>query len=225
MDIKCLRTFQAVVACGTYAKAADRLGYTQSTVTVHIKQLERDLGLPLFERIGRRMVLTQKGAEALAQAAEIIAAADRLAALGTEETALQGTLRVDLAETLLCYALDEVIAAFRERAPGVALRLRARTCAQGSENLRAGCAAAGNALEHCSGAVETPSICATLREHGALTAQMTGSGAAVFGVFDDETAARNALAALRPSYKQCYLCRPTHGGPRVTVRRQMFEKK
>ena len=138
MDIKCLRTFQAVVACGTYAKAADRLGYTQSTVTVHIKQLERDLGLPLFERIGRRMVLTQKGAEALAQAAEIIAAADRLAALGTEETALQGTLRVDLAETLLCYALDEVIAAFRERAPGVALRLRDRTCAQVSENLRDG---------------------------------------------------------------------------------------
>lgn len=138
MDIKCLRTFQAVVACGTYAKAADRLGYTQSTVTVHIKQLERDLGLPLFERIGRRMVLTQKGAEALAQAAEIIAAADRLAALGTEETALQGTLRVDAAETLLCYALDEVIAAFRERAPGVALRLRDRTCAQVSENLRDG---------------------------------------------------------------------------------------
>ena len=94
-----------------------------------------------------------------------------------------------------------------------------------AEDLRAVCAAAGNALEHCSGAVETPSICVTLREHGALTAQMTGSGAAVFGVFDDETAARNALAALRPSYKQCYLCRPTHGGPRVTVRRQMFQKK
>ena len=94
-----------------------------------------------------------------------------------------------------------------------------------AEDLRAVCAAAGNALEHCSGAVETPSICATLREHGALTAQMTGSGAAVFGVFDDETAARNALTALRPNYKQCYLCRPTHGGPRVTVRRQMFEKK
>lgn len=138
VDIKCLRTFQAVVACGTYAKAADQLGYTQSTVTVHIKQLERDLGLPLFERIGRRMVLTQKGAEALAQAAEIIAAADRLAALGAEETALRGTLRVDMAETLLCYAMDEVIAAFRERAPGVALRLRDRTCAQVSENLREG---------------------------------------------------------------------------------------
>ena len=39
VDIKCLRTFQAVVACGTYAKAADQLGYTQSTVTVHIKKI------------------------------------------------------------------------------------------------------------------------------------------------------------------------------------------
>ncbi len=48
MDIKCLRTFQAVVQCGTYARAAEHLGYTQSTVTVHIKQLERDLGIPLF---------------------------------------------------------------------------------------------------------------------------------------------------------------------------------
>ena len=93
-----------------------------------------------------------------------------------------------------------------------------------AEDLAAVCAAAGNALEHCSGAEETPSICAILRENGALTAQMTGSGAAVFGVFDDETAARAALAALRPNYRQCYLCRPTHGGPRVTVRRPMFEK-
>jgi len=43
VDIKCLRTFQAVVACGTYAKAADRLGYTQSTVTVHIKKIREKI--------------------------------------------------------------------------------------------------------------------------------------------------------------------------------------
>ena len=49
-----------------------------------------------------------------------------------------------------------------------------------ANDLRGVCAAAGNALEHCSGAVETPAICKTLRAHGAVTAQMTGSGAAVF---------------------------------------------
>ena len=77
-------------------------------------------------------------------------------------------------------------------------------------DLQAVCAAAGNALEYCSGA-----------ENGALTAQMTGSGAAVFGVFAGEGPARAALAALKRSCRQVYLCRPTRGGPRVTVRRPL----
>ena len=73
--------------------------------------------------------------------------------------------------------------------------------------------------------METPAICDTLRAHGAVTAQMTGSGAAVFGIFDDENAARSAMAALKKGYKQVYLCKPTHGGPRVTVRRLFGTKK
>lgn len=94
-----------------------------------------------------------------------------------------------------------------------------------ANDLRGVCAAAGNALEHCSGAVETPAICKTLRAHGAVTAQMTGSGAAVFGIFDDENAARNAAVELKKGYKQVYVCKPTHGGPRVTVRRAFGAKK
>ncbi|HJB42191.1 MAG TPA: 4-(cytidine 5'-diphospho)-2-C-methyl-D-erythritol kinase, partial [Candidatus Gemmiger avicola] len=82
-------------------------------------------------------------------------------------------------------------------------------------DLAAICAAAGNALEHCSGAQETPAICAKLNEHGALTSQMTGSGAAVFGVFGGEDAARAAVQALQGSYKQVYLCRPVRGGAQV----------
>ena len=82
-------------------------------------------------------------------------------------------------------------------------------------DLAAVCAAAGNALEHCSGAKETPAICATLREHGALTAQMTGSGAAVFGVFAEEAAASAAQDALQAEGRQTYLLRPDRGGARV----------
>ncbi len=44
-------------------------------------------------------------------------------------------------------------------------------------------------------------------------AQMTGSGAAVFGIFDDESAARSAVAALKNGYKQVYLCKPTRRRP------------
>ena len=54
---------------------------------------------------------------------------------------------------------------------------------------------------------------------------MTGRGAAVFGIFDDENAARNAAVELKKGYKQVYVCKPTHGGPRVTARRAFGAKK
>ena len=44
-------------------------------------------------------------------------------------------------------------------------------------------------------------------------------------IFDDENAARSAVAALKNGYKQVYLCKPTHGGPRVAVRRLFGAKK
>ena len=93
-------------------------------------------------------------------------------------------------------------------------------CQAQEDAIRAGsltalCAAAGNALEHCSGAKETPAICALLNSHGALTSQMTGSGAAVFGVFDDEAKAKAARAALQKQYKKVYLAQPDRGGARV----------
>lgn len=138
MDTRLVRSFRAVVECGSYARAAERLGYTQSTITVHMKQLESELGVALFERIGRRMVLTEKGGEALGMADDLIAAEDRLLALDGLGESLAGTLRVDVPETVICFALDAVIAEFREKAPNVTLCLRDRTCLQVSENLRNG---------------------------------------------------------------------------------------
>ncbi len=83
-------------------------------------------------------------------------------------------------------------------------------------DLDALCAAAGNALEECSGAKDTGAIKALLREHGAVTALMTGSGAAVFGVFRDEGAARAAAQAAKRRWKQVYVAQPDRGGARVS---------
>ena len=138
MELKNLRTFQAVVDQGSYQKAAEALGYTQSTVTVHIQQLEEELGIPLFERTGRRMMLTQMGELALSQARELLAAADRLSQLGHEGQAPSGTLRVDMAETLLCYKTQPVIQQFRRLAPQVRLVIRSRNCLDIAENVRSG---------------------------------------------------------------------------------------
>ncbi len=93
--------------------------------------------------------------------------------------------------------------------------LAAQEAAIRAGDLAALCAAAGNALEHCSGAKETPHIRAILDEQGALASLMTGSGAAVFGVFDSEAKAQAARAALRQQYKQVYLAQPDRGGPRL----------
>ena len=67
MELKHLRTFQAVVDQGSYQRAAESLNYTQSTVTAQIQQLESALGVPLFERVGRRMRLTEAGNRAMPQ--------------------------------------------------------------------------------------------------------------------------------------------------------------
>lgn len=84
-----------------------------------------------------------------------------------------------------------------------------------AEDLAALCAAAGNALEECSGAVETPHIKQVLTENGALASLMTGSGAAVFGIFADENQANAAAAVLKKEYRQVYVARPDKGGARV----------
>lgn len=138
MELKNLRTFQAVVDQGSYQKAAERLGYTQSTITVQIQQLEEELGVPLFERVGRRMALTEAGERVLPQARELLTAADRLLRCGREDRTPSGTLRVNLAETLLCYRMQPVIRAFRERAPQVRLVIRDCNCMRIPQSVRDG---------------------------------------------------------------------------------------
>ncbi len=138
MELRNLRTFLAAAERGSYQRAAEALGYTQSTVTVQIRQLEEELGVPLFQREGRRMALTEAGRQALPQARELLAGAERLASSIREESAPTGTLRVDLGETLLCYLLQPVIRAFRERAPEVRLVVRSRNCLAIPAALRSG---------------------------------------------------------------------------------------
>ena len=80
------------------------------------------------------------------------------------------------------------------------------------------CAQMKNALEYSSASAATKPICETLRAHGALAALMTGSGAAVFGVFADEAPAQAAKAALLRVYPQCWVLRPEAKGARVVGR-------
>lgn len=93
-----------------------------------------------------------------------------------------------------------------------------------AQDLAALCAAAGNALEECSGAEETPAIKALLMECGAVTSLMTGSGAAVFGVFTQKETAGKAVERLKQQYRQVYLAQPDKGGARVLQPRKPYRR-
>ena len=115
----------------------------------------------------------------------------------------------------------EAFAAYDRVGSSVHPDCAAQEAAIRAEDLDGVCAAAGNALEECSGAKDNEAIKNALRENGAVTALMTGSGAAVFGVFRTEDEALAAAAALRSRWPEVYTAQPVRGGAEVQpVRRR-----
>jgi DNA-binding transcriptional LysR family regulator len=124
MDLRQLATFRAVADARSFTAAAERLGYAQSSVTVQIQTLEQELGLPLFDRLGRRIALTEPGSRLVHYADRMLALAEearRALSDGPEPT---GTLSVTARETVCTYRLPLLLQTFRERYPRVALRFR-----------------------------------------------------------------------------------------------------
>lgn len=63
MELKYLNTFKMILETGSFQKAAERLNYAQSTITLQMQILEQELSVKLFDKVGRRMELTQAGRE------------------------------------------------------------------------------------------------------------------------------------------------------------------
>jgi DNA-binding transcriptional LysR family regulator len=124
MELRQLATFQAVAASLSFTRAALALNYAQSSVTAQIQALEDELGVRLFDRLGRRIVLTEAGRRLQVYAGRILALADeaRVAVAGDAEPS--GTLTIAASETLTTYRLPPMLRTFRERYPGVRLLLR-----------------------------------------------------------------------------------------------------
>lgn len=128
MELKYLQTFQVVVQEGGFSKAADKLNYTQSTITFQMKELEQELGVRLFDKVGRRMVLSKAGEQFLPYAAEVLEALEKMQNFQADLSACTGSLRIGVAETLLCYKMLPVLREFHCRAPQARLFLRSMNC-------------------------------------------------------------------------------------------------
>lgn len=128
MDLRRFITFKTVVEEGSFAKAAQKLYCTQSTVTFHIQQLEQELAVQLFEKIGRRMILTPAGKKLLPEVHELTRVLQGIRQLAQQDTELTGDLRVVVGETLLAYKMPVVLQHFRMKAPQVRLFLQSMNC-------------------------------------------------------------------------------------------------
>ena len=128
MEIKYLQTLKTVLEAGSYKSAAERLHYTQSTVTFHVRQIEKELSLQLFEKVGRKMVLTQNGRDILPYVWSLLESYDQMASRSGRKEEIKGTLTAAAPESLLLYALPPVCRAFQTLAPNVYLTLRALDC-------------------------------------------------------------------------------------------------
>lgn len=123
LDIKNLNTFILVAEMNSFTKAAEKLGYSQSTISFQIKQLEQELNSQLFERINHTVALTEKGREVLEYAHQISKLTQELKSSVRDEKALKGHVRLAMADSLCQSLLSERFLDFRTQYPGIALKI------------------------------------------------------------------------------------------------------
>lgn len=121
MEYRNLVTFLRVAELQNFTQAANSLGYAQSTVTFHIQSLEEELGMPLFDRIGKKVSLTMAGEYLITYANEMMHLESSIRSLNKELDQLPGTIRVGSVESLLYTYSGRAIPRFRDAYPRIAL--------------------------------------------------------------------------------------------------------
>jgi DNA-binding transcriptional LysR family regulator len=128
VELRHLRTFREVARSLSFTRAAHELGYVQSAVTSHVKALEADLGVRLFDRLGRRVALTDAGRKLVGHAERILDLMEEARVdLDSGRAEPAGTVTVSATEMQCAYRLPPVLEEFRERFPRVRLVFRPST--------------------------------------------------------------------------------------------------
>lgn len=123
MDVRNLRTFMKVAELSNFTKAAAELGYSQSAVTVQMQQLETELGLPLFDRIGKNIKLTQYGANFIEYAGKVIEAMERAENFASDLSEMKGTIRFGIVDSILYACFIGIFPEFSRRYPNISLKV------------------------------------------------------------------------------------------------------
>ncbi len=121
MELRNLITFIHVAELGSFTKAAEQLGYSQSTVSFQIKQLEEELGCLLFERINHTIALTERGHELVSYAHGVRALMDEFKESLTKEE-LSGSIHVVTPDSICDDMINSHYIDFHKKYPSISIR-------------------------------------------------------------------------------------------------------
>lgn len=124
MENRNARTFVKIVETGSFTKAAELLGYSQAAVTAQIKSMEKELGVPLFDRIGKRVYLTHEGKTFLPHALNMLKAEEEALSSIRHDGPLTGSISICAPSSYADHVLPDLVLNYRNIHPGVFISVR-----------------------------------------------------------------------------------------------------
>ncbi|MEW9052736.1 MAG: LysR family transcriptional regulator [Neobacillus sp.] len=138
MEIRQLQTFKTVADLNSFTRAAQTLQYSQASITAHIQQLEEEMGLPLFDRLGKNIHLTVVGQELYQYTVELLAVYSKIQHISSDDMPVKGEIRIGAAETITVYKLGAVLSEYKKNYPKVTISLINDDCLLLRERLHTG---------------------------------------------------------------------------------------
>ena len=122
-SLRQLRVFESAASHGSFSRAAEQLHLTQPGVSMHVKELETNIGLPLFERLGKKLFVTEAGTELLTRVREILRTIkDAEDTLDQLKGLRRGLINIGVVSTAK-YFVPNLLARFRKGYPQLEIRL------------------------------------------------------------------------------------------------------
>lgn len=130
MEYRNLITLKTIIEEGSFQAAAKKLNYNQSTITFQVHQLEEELGIKVFEKVGRTMRLSRAGSNLVPLVDEALACVKRIREYAQSQQDLCGSLNIAATEALLSYKMQDVLSEFKKQAPNAKINIEMVPCYQ-----------------------------------------------------------------------------------------------
>lgn len=123
MEIREIKTFLYVAKLKSFSRAAEQLGYTQAAVTIQVKHLEKELGVHLFDRIGKQITLTHQGAVFYEYASQIINDITHAKEAVSDSRELTGKLCIGTIESICSSIFPALLREYHRLFPKVSINI------------------------------------------------------------------------------------------------------